>query len=168
MNREVHVRICEGRGVRFPPATRRLVSATRRTTVHCAHHDRDGAAPMVIVVRLVSATRRTTVLYAHHDRDGRPATKGARRTSGRQPVTPTNFRWRPLWRHPDRPDGGDRASRASFIVSDSRGTTCSAQKPIADVSGDRVLGPPLPAATPGQAARHNFVNPLPPLSARRN
>jgi hypothetical protein len=23
MNREVHVRICEGRGVRFPPATRR-------------------------------------------------------------------------------------------------------------------------------------------------
>src|SRR5664280_3801645 len=88
MNREVHVRICEGRGGRFPPATRRLVSATRRTTVHCAHHDRDGAAPMVIVVRLVSATRRTTVLYAHHDRDGRPATKGARRTSGRQPVTP--------------------------------------------------------------------------------
>jgi len=50
MNREVHVRICEGRGVRFPPATRRLVSATRRTTV----------------------------LYAHHDRDGRRATKGAR------------------------------------------------------------------------------------------
>jgi len=31
---------------------------------------------MVIVVRLVSATRRTTVLYAHHDRDGRRATKG--------------------------------------------------------------------------------------------
>src|SRR5664280_3660328 len=138
MNREVHVRICEGRGVRFPPATRRLVSATRRTTV----------------------------LYAHHDRDGRPATKGARRTSGQQSVTPTYFRWRPLWRHPDRPDGGDRASRASFIVSDSRGTTCSAPKPIADVSGDRVLGPPLPAATPGQAARHKFVNPLPPLSAR--
>src|SRR5450759_4188874 len=39
MNREVHVRICEGRGVRFPPATRRLVSrhavlrSTRGTTI---------------------------------------------------------------------------------------------------------------------------------------
>jgi hypothetical protein len=44
--------------------------------------------PEVIVVRLVSATRRPTVLYAHHDRDGRPATKGPRRTSGRQPVSP--------------------------------------------------------------------------------
>src|SRR5664280_639330 len=44
--------------------------------------------PEVIVVRLVSATRRPTVLYAHHDRDGRPATKGPRRASGRQPVSP--------------------------------------------------------------------------------
>src|SRR5450759_3094986 len=26
MNREVHVRICEGRGVRFPPATRRRLA----------------------------------------------------------------------------------------------------------------------------------------------
>src|SRR5674536_317890 len=105
-------------------------------------------APVVIVVRLVSAIRRPTVLYPHPDRAGRPATNAARRTSGRQPATPTNFRWRPLSRRPDRPDGGDRESRASFIVSDSRGTTCSAPKPIADVSGDRVLGPPLPAATP--------------------
>jgi hypothetical protein len=54
----------------------RLVSATPRTTEHCAHHDRDGAASMVIVVRLVSATRRTTEHCAHHDRDGRPAPAG--------------------------------------------------------------------------------------------
>ena len=39
----------------------RLVSATRRTTVLYAHHDRDSAASMVIVVRLGSATRRPTV-----------------------------------------------------------------------------------------------------------
>jgi hypothetical protein len=38
----------------------RLVSATRRPTVPCAHQDRGSAASMVIVVRLVSATRRPT------------------------------------------------------------------------------------------------------------
>jgi len=33
MNREIHVRICGGRGVQFPPATRRL-----RGDENCSSH----------------------------------------------------------------------------------------------------------------------------------
>src|SRR5664280_1422832 len=87
MNREVHVRICEGRGVRFPPATRRLVSATRRTTEHRAHHDRD--------------CRPATMGARRQASDGRRATAGPRRSahdalSGGSQSPPTDFRWQPL------------------------------------------------------------------------
>src|SRR5664279_4964116 len=59
MNREVHVRICEGRGVIFPPHTRRPLPATRRSGGRRPHHDREPARARhlpVIVVRPLPAT----------------------------------------------------------------------------------------------------------------
>src|SRR5664280_1085845 len=73
--------------------------AASRASIALVGGDRGNQPPagasLMIVVRLVSATRRPTVHRAHHDRDGGPATMGARRTSGRRPVTP-------------RTSGGDR------------------------------------------------------------
>src|SRR5450756_1621798 len=55
MNREVHVRICEGRGVRFPPATRRLVSATRRRP--CTERTTIAAAQPTLDILSVATTK---------------------------------------------------------------------------------------------------------------
>jgi hypothetical protein len=112
-------------------------------------------APVVIVVLLVSATRRTTEHCAHHDRDGAPATKGARRTSGRQPVTPTNFRWRP--------PGGTPTGRMAEVGRLARVSSC---RPAAELPArPRSPSPMSPVIACSArrcqpqrpAARHNFV-----------
>src|SRR5450759_3915043 len=49
MNREVHVRICEGRGESPLPAVVRRGCATRRTSERWRHHDRCGGTGPVAI-----------------------------------------------------------------------------------------------------------------------